>query len=94
MIIWQEPEFTIFGYWSYDNNLHVHAQVFKWSLSAYKKGLIALQTIHDETGLDEIYTVIPNDDPKLEKYENMLGFQTIKEQDHMFLMRRDKCHKL
>jgi len=92
-ILWQEPEFTIFGYWADDGNLHVHAEVRKWSPSAYKQGLVALQTLHNETGLVEIYTVIPDDDPKLEKYENMLGFVTIKKESNMLLMRRSICHQ-
>lgn len=54
----------------------------KWGPSVYKQLLyildVLMEKLHAE-GIDEVYALIPADDPKLLKFESMLGFEIVGE---------------
>ena len=63
-------------------NLHLNFKAEEFTLSLYKKMLVGLEEIKDEfkkKGVTEIFCIIPTDDKKLLKFEEMMGFELFKE---------------
>ena len=68
-----------------------HSDIKKWSVSAFKRYLDILShaMIHlNESGVNDVYVCINNKDEKLRKYEEMFGFEVVREHEGHLLMHR------
>ena len=75
-----------------DGKLFFHYESRMWSPAIYKKLLQvwALITKHiKEMGYDEVYVAIPDNDPKLYKFEQMFCFEEVYRSDGTILMVRE-----
>jgi len=69
----------------------VHLTLHQWSKSLYKKYLIVFEMwLLDlaEDGIEDVFVIIPDNDKKLYKFEEMFGFKEIKRNDSAILMAR------
>ena len=68
-----------------------HSDIKKWSPSAFKRYLDifcnAMVELND-LGIDVVYVCISNEDNKLRKWEEMFGFEGIREHEGQLLMHR------
>lgn len=80
-----------FGHLQYEidkqGNYFIHLELYKWSKSLYKQYLIFFYAwLKQLKGIDHVFVVIPDNDPKLYKFEELFGFYEIKRQDGAILM--------
>jgi len=83
-----------FGHLQYEidpeGNYFIHLSLDKWSKTLYKEYLIIfynwLARIKQENNINHVFVVIPENDKKLYKFEQMFGFNEIKKQDGDILM--------
>jgi len=67
----------------------IHLTLHEWSpqlFKEYKNTFKAVLSKMKEEGITQVYVLIPNDDPKLKKFEKMFGFKELNEGNGMLLM--------
>lgn len=76
-------------YW--DGEPLIHLTLNKWSKEKYKKYKTLWQVFLNqfrELGYKRVLVAIPDNDPKLEKFEKMFGFTEIKREKGVLIMER------
>ncbi len=75
----ENDNFKVVGEVKYNGKVFLHMSPPKyWALSVYKEMLSCMDAIRwglSERDVEEIFVMIPDDDPKLFKFETMMGFK-------------------
>lgn len=72
-----------------EGHYYLHAQLYRWSPYVYKKVKLILNkwmTTMAEQGVLVMFVAIPDNDPKLYKFEKMFGFKEATRKDGMIIM--------
>lgn len=84
-----------FGYLEYEVEFGLpwlHSEIYYWTPSAYKeykKILKESMKILKGNGFRAVYVLIPDDDPKLYKFEVMFGFTAIRRDPGIIIMKQE-----
>lgn len=81
-------EFGHFEYELFEGRYLVHLQLYKWSVSLYKTYLTIFESWCKTLPVTSVFCVIPNDNPKLLKFETMFGFRVVGETHDMLVMEK------
>lgn len=71
---------------------YLHLSLNNWSVSKYKqykRTLSILKEALKEMGYSHMYVGIPDNDPKLLKFEQMFGFEIIEHASGAYLLRQE-----
>lgn len=84
-----QNECTHLEYELVENDVFIHLEVYKWSLSYYKlyKDIWAkfLARLKSE-GVESVYCLVPSSDKKIIKFEKMFGFTEVTKVKEALLM--------
>lgn len=89
-VIMSVPEFT-FWYEKIGESIFLHFECRKWSAhwySFYKNELNAYLQGLKKLNIEYVYVVIPDNDPKLLKFEKMFGFEVVSTYPNVLILRR------
>ena len=84
-----------FGYLEYEVSFGVpwvHSEIYYWTPSAYKeyKGIWkAAKEILKSEGFSEVFVAIPDNDPKLLKFEKMFGFNIVHSKEGAIILKQE-----
>lgn len=84
-------EYGHLQYHVYKGAYFIHLELYKWSKLLFKKYQIVFEMwLLDlaEDGIDAVFVIIPDNDKKLYKFEQMFGFEEIQRNDNAILMAR------
>ena len=63
-----------------DEFVFLHLELFDWSkelYKAFKETFSDIKTVLSDSGYEDVWIFIPNDDEKLLKFERMFGFEIV-----------------
>ena len=79
-VFWEDSDGYLYFVTDKENTVWAHSEIYNWNKSVYYKAkavwLEALDSFNKK-GIKVVCVSIPDNDPKLEKFEKMFGFEEI-----------------
>lgn len=85
----QNDKYHLMVEWGYEDCPFLHLDIFQWSPSLYREYKIVWQEVlkwFEQQGYNEVFILIPDNDPKLYKFETKFGFTEVSREDGEILM--------
>lgn len=79
-LFWSDEDGHLYFVTDKEGTVWAHAEIHNWSKSSYYKAkAIWLEAIEsfNKRGIEVVCVAIPDNDPKLEKFEKMFGFKEV-----------------
>jgi hypothetical protein len=79
-IFWEDDDGHLYFHTDKHGTVWAHARIFNWSKHVYYKAkAVWLESLDalKEKGIEFVCVAIPDNDPKLEKFEKMFGFEEV-----------------